>query len=111
MQRQYDLFDVNPIDRIPEPHPGETDTSREAAEKIAPVAGTLRHAVYMAIDQARARGLTTSEIVTILVKDNPKRKYSSVQPRTTELHKAKLIFDSGKCRKNPSENKETVWVA
>jgi len=101
---QQDLFD-SPIDLIPPPASGRTDTSRQAAEKIALNVGTLRHSTYRAILHS-SYGLTASEIADLLG-----RRLLGVRPRTTELQKAGLIHDSHIRRPNSYGNNEIVWVA
>ncbi|WP_239025861.1 hypothetical protein [Sphingomonas paeninsulae] len=81
------------------------DTSIEAADAIAAVAGPLRRLVYAAIYGAGSVGLTTDEIAVAL----DMHRYS-VQPRTSELKCDHRIEDSGRRRKNASGCNAIVWV-
>lgn len=82
------------------------DTSVEAAEAAARVAGRLRRLVYRTIHEAGSQGLTTDEIASAL-----RMPRYSVQPRTTELKHGRGIRDSGRRRRNESGCKAIVWVA
>lgn len=82
------------------------DTSVEAAEAIALIAGPLRRLVYAAIFDAGRAGLTTDEVADAL----DLQRYS-VQPRTSELKCDHRIEDSGRRRKNASGCNAIVWVA
>lgn len=74
-----DLFAPPP----PPPHNG-TETSREAARKIAPKAASLRAVVYDAICMAGAAGATRSEIAnsTGIKKDTANARVSELLSRT-----------------------------
>lgn len=63
------------------------DTSRAAAEAVAPAAKSLRMRVYDAI---KAKPQTTVQLSKALG-----LRYESVQPRTAELAAKQLIEDSG----------------
>lgn len=82
------------------------DTSADAADMIADIAGPLRRLVYKAIWQAGPHGITTDEIADELAMP----RYS-VQPRTTELKHDRRIRDSGNRRHNVSGCRAIVWVA
>ena len=82
------------------------DTSIEAAEMVASIAGPLRRMVYRAVHESGARGLTTDEIAAAL-----RMPRYSVQPRTTELKHDRRIRDSGRRRPNVSGCNAIVWVA
>ena len=88
------------------PSPGVTDTSTAAAEKIKPKHGTLARTVFNIIDNNGQYGATTTEISIL-----SGRNYRGIQPRTSELKKMKLVFDSGDRRKNEFDNQEIVWVS
>lgn len=93
-------------DRYPDvPGHRGVDTSVEAANMIADVAGPMRRMVYRAVHEAGALGLTTDEIAAAL-----RMPRYSVQPRTTELKHAHRILDSGRRRLNVSGCKAIVWV-
>jgi hypothetical protein len=83
-----------------------TDTSREAAEAIAPRLGRLQRLALDAITDRAALGLTADELADVLELD----RYS-IQPRTSELRRKSLIVDSGLRRLNASRKKAIVWVA
>ena len=86
---------------------GRTDTSSDAAETMSIGVKNLRRLVYQAIHSAGHLGLTTREIASVLG-----RKYSGVQPRTSELRDRNHILDSGQRRKQPGARcKEIVWIA
>ena len=98
---QFDLFKY--------PHrPGhrKTDTSKEAADDLAPEAGNIRERVYQAILDADKYGLTTEEIC-----QRTDIRYATAQPRTSELQELGQIRDSGFRRKNASGKNAIVWVA
>lgn len=98
------LFDV--FSKMPEPHPGKTDTSRSAAGKLSMYVGTLRYATFTHIKECGDRGATPSEIAKALGK-----RLLGIRPRTTELRAAHLIYDSGIRRQNEYGNNEIVWKA
>lgn len=66
-----------------------TDTSRMAAEAIAPVTGTIKERVLACLHNS-VFPLTSEEIARAL--DLP---YGSVQPRLSELQDDKRVKDSG----------------
>lgn len=100
-----DLLDFR--DHYPN-HPGfrDTDTSREAAERVAGRAGAIRGRVLAAIREAGASGLTTNECVERLGIDR-----DTLQPRTSELRATGEIVDSGMRRHNGNGRKAIVWRA
>ena len=82
-----------------------TDTSREAAEAVAPKIGRLQR---MALDGIAGRGLhgaTADELAELLGLDR-----WSIQPRTSELRRKSLIVDSGLRRRNETGKRAIVWV-
>lgn len=83
-----------------------TDTSREAAESVAPKLGRLQRLVLEAIKSRGAFGLTADECAEVLGVD----RYSA-QPRTSELRHKGQIIDSGKRRRNATGKSAIVWVA
>lgn len=82
------------------------DTSKEAADAIAPKASSLQVLVLDAIRAAGALGLTAHECAAVLRLDR-----SAVQPRTTELSLLGFIRDSGARRHNTSGKRAIVWCA
>ncbi|HEX8382861.1 MAG TPA: hypothetical protein VF592_05735 [Sphingomonas sp.] len=89
-----------------EPGFRDTDTSREAAEAIAPVSARLQRLALRAIHAAGANGLTADELAATL---NVSRW--TIQPRTTELRRKHLIVDSGTRRLNVTGKRAIVWTA
>ncbi len=81
------------------------DTSREAAEMVAPLANRLR-AVVHGILFDHPKGLTVDEVCKIA--DMPRY---SLQPRHTELRKMGMIRDTGERRFNQSGARAIVWRA
>lgn len=88
------------------PHPGQTDTSADGAEKIAPAAAAIREKVITAIADAGLAGTTVVEFC-----DRYNEDRFGAQPRFSELRKQGRIIDSGLRRKNPSGVNAIVWVA
>jgi hypothetical protein len=82
-----DLFDWTPPPEYPDA-PGwrEPTTSRDAAEKIKPVARTLRDQVLEILRAAWPAGLTADEVAAKLGKTE-----FSIRPRFSELRKLGLI--------------------
>lgn len=83
-----DLFSWTPPAKYPE-RPGfkEPTTSRDAAEKIAPIAATLRGQVLQAYEVAWPAGLTADEVAGRLGKS-----ILSIRPRVTELRKTGKLY-------------------
>lgn len=100
-----DLLDYR--DRYPNA-PGfqRTDTSRAAADAIAPDLNDLQALVLAAIEGEGEQGMTTNECARFLSMSK-----DTVQPRTSELRALGLIKDSGRRRPNDSGRKAIVWVA
>jgi len=92
--------------RMKDPAPGKTDTSREAAEKIAPAITGLRKQVYDFIVDHKEFGATSDEIDR-----NTGINLLSVRPRLTELKQAGLICDSDRRRPNRGGRREIVFIA
>lgn len=91
-------------------HAHATDTEIAAAEKIAPVAGTLRALVLQWITEAGDEGLTGREAgsryaLSIGKDENDGSARYSIMPRATELKGAGLIKDSGRRRQG-----SIVWI-
>jgi hypothetical protein len=81
------------------------DTSIAAAEALAPKVGRLQRMALDAIAGRGALGLTADELAEALQLD----RYS-IQPRTSELRRKRLIADSGLRRFNSSGKKAIVWT-
>jgi hypothetical protein len=106
MSRHPDLFapSLRDLDNVP-PAPGKTDTSRAAAEYVAPRLTGLRKAVYDAVAAAGSDGIAPERIA----EEHDIWLYT-VKPRLTELRKAGLIADSGRRIKNSRGRDEIVWI-
>lgn len=102
MAEQFGLFSTYPHG------PGfrDVDTSRKAADEIAPRVGRLQQVVLDAIKRAGNHGLTTNELA-----DKLRISRDSIQPRTTELCHLGLIVDSGHRRQNFNGKSAKVWMA
>ena len=86
---------------------GTAETSRQAAEAMAPKLGRLQRLVAEAVKARGAYGLTPEEMA-----EQHNMDRVSVQPRFSELKTKGLIVDSGRRRSNPSSKKKAVvWVA
>lgn len=78
-------------------------TSRQAAEKLEPNAGTIRYQVFSAIKNNN--GLTDYELETLL-----KGKHQTVSASRRSLVIDGWLIDSGMTRKNSQGNDCIVWV-
>lgn len=81
----------------------ERDTSRDAADAIAPLAAQLRGKALAVVEGSN--GLTADEVagrlgISIL----------SIRPRLTELSRLGKVRDSGSRRRNKSGRNAIVWV-
>jgi hypothetical protein len=86
---------------------GSAETSRQAAEAIAPQLGRLQRLVNDAVKARGTYGLTPEEASEVLGIERV-----SLQPRFSECKAKGLIVDSGRRRLNPSSRKRAVvWVA
>lgn len=101
--RQGDLFDPG-VDRA-SVHRNARDTERDAAELIAPKAGTLRRLAYDAL-LAAPDGLTDLELAA-----RTSKWLYSIAPRRVELVRAGLVIDSGIRRPGPTGARAIVWKA
>lgn len=107
-----DLFDWKPKPGYPS-QPGwkEPTTSRDAAEKIKPIARTLRDQVLQTLRVVWPEGLTADEVAAKMG-----RKEFSIRPRLSELRElraieprtTKSVVDR---RNNSSGMSAIVWVA
>lgn len=84
-----------------------SDTSREAAEKIAPVASTLRGRVARLFKENFPGSFTADEAAKAL-----NLSPFAIRPRVTELAAAGLIEKTGERRANPNSTmRANVWRA
>ncbi|WP_404713165.1 hypothetical protein [Sphingomonas sp. MMS24-J13] len=82
----------------------DRDTSRAAADDMAPAAPILRQ---MALDVLeRSNGLTADQVAARLGKS-----ILSIRPRITELTRLGKVRDTGERRPNASGKKAIVWAA
>lgn len=81
------------------------DTSIAASEALAPKLGRLQQFVLNAIRDAGPNGHTADELAAVL---NLSR--STVQPRTSELRRKRMIQDSGRRRQNATGKRAIVWI-
>lgn len=82
------------------------DTSRAAADALAPKLGRLQRIAEATIRAAGPNGLTADELAARLNMDR-----WSIQPRTSELRRKGLIRDSGQRRPNVTGKLAIVWIA
>jgi hypothetical protein len=82
-----------------------TDTSKAAADAIAPKLGRLQRLALDAIKSRGASGLTADELAEVLGLDR-----CSIQPRSSELRRKGEIVDSGLRRRNASGKRAIVWT-
>ena len=90
----------------PAPAQRHSPTSIEAADVIAPKAGTLRRAVFDFLLGCGALGATDEDMQQGLDL-NP----STQRPRRIELVRAGSVLDSGRTRPTASGRQAVVWVA
>ena len=82
------------------------DTSKYAASKMAPKAGSLRARVLDVIIEARENGLCNTEIASIC-----NMNVDTAKPRAHELWRRRLIYPFGK-RQLPGQHRpQQVWVS
>ena len=97
-QLTYDLFDRGaPVYPAAPGFRKGSDTSKEAAEKIAPVASALRGRVARLFKEAFPASFTADEAAKAL-----NLSPFAVRPRITELGAAGLIERTGERRSNPT---------
>lgn len=87
------------------PHNG-SQTSRDAAERIAPVASAQAARVLVFIAQQGDDGATDHEVQNALGMTG-----DSERPRRWSLQRAGLIRDSGQRRQSPAGRAAIVWIA
>ena len=100
---QSETFDFDSYPDTPG-HRG-VDTSISAASDLAPDLGRLQAMAKRAISEAGATGLTADELADRLDLD----RYT-IQPRTSELRRKRVIADSGQRRPNRSGKRAIVWT-
>jgi hypothetical protein len=100
---QLDIFAVAARKAAP-PYQVHNETSRQAAQSIAPAAGTLRARVLAAIEAAPG-GLTDEEGMAVSG-IGP----STYRPRRVELWEAGLVHQAG-TRLTKSGRSAVVWAA
>jgi hypothetical protein len=81
-------------------------TSKEAAQRIAVKAGTLRQAVLVEYQRAHPAGLTADEAALRL-----EQSVLAIRPRVTELKAASLIERTPERRLNTSGMYAHIWRA
>jgi len=79
----------------------DTDTSKAAADSVAPNAHTLRDD---ALQVLKVGPRTADEVAAVMGKSN-----LSIRPRITELVLQGRIFDTGERRRNASGKSAIVW--
>lgn len=99
---QNDMFGAT---RYPDgPAEGKTKTSRDAAEKIKPRAGSLREKIYNHLRGRGARGCTLEEIETQLLMAG-----NTVRPRMKELEARERVRKTDRTRRTRSGRDAIVW--
>lgn len=83
----------------------KTDTSKDAADAMAPKAPILRERVLNLMTVGGTHGLTADECA-----DRLGETILSVRPRLSELRAKGKIKDSGRRRKNESGHSAIVWL-
>jgi hypothetical protein len=101
-----DLFGHGELATYPDaPGSKGPETSREAAEAIAPKCARLQRLTLETISTAGSRGCTADEASQACEMDR-----WSIQPRVSELRAKGLIVDSGLRRLNVTGRSAVVWV-
>lgn len=96
---QFDLF------RYPKsPGYSDPDTSRKAAESIAPSAAIMREMVFKIIKRAGEHGMTCDELEVIL-----RMKHQTCSARCRELVLAGRVRDTGRRRPTRSGRPANVY--
>jgi len=107
MSAALDLFGKpEPLEYPDSPGHRGVETSVAAAEAVAPNLARLQQLALRAIEARGRFGLTTDELAETLGVN----RYS-IQPRTSELRRKRLIVDSGLRRRNGTGKTAIVWVA
>lgn len=90
---------------VPGSRRGAPETSREAAESIAPIASSIRARVHAAIAERGEAG-ATGDVVAETLELSPVQ----VRARIAELHADKRVADSGRREMLGSGRRGVVWV-
>ncbi len=106
MSDLFDLFGSRVSGPVGAPYTSNSDTSREAAESVAEVAGRLRRKVYEHIVASGDSG-TTDDAAEVLLE----MKHTTYTARRGELVKQGLVRDSGGRGKTRSGRNAVLWVA
>jgi len=101
---QLSLFDIGSTETAP--YQPDSDTSREAAERIEPDIASLRGQVLAYLRDCGDCGATDEEMQDMLAM-NP----STQRPRRIELRDAGFVRDSGATRETRSGRNAVVWIA
>jgi len=109
-ERQPDLFGVKEPDGGYLLYGGippfvDCDTSKEAAEKILPKAGSLQRLVLGVVRSRRPLGATCDEVEDVL-----KGLHQTISARVRELVQLGFIKDSGRRRTTRSGRKARVYI-
>jgi hypothetical protein len=88
------------------PYQSHSDTSREAADGIAPSANRLRAAVFEYLRSRGADGATDEEGIR-----DTGISPSTYRPRRIECQQVGRVIDSGRKRKTASGRNAVVWIA
>lgn len=84
---------------------GSPETSKWAAESIAPLARSIRARVLAAVTRSGRRGLTGDEVAA-----ECELTVHQVRSRLAELRAAKLIDDSKRRERLASGRRGAIWV-
>jgi len=87
------------------PYAKGSDTSREAAESMKPVAGDLRERVYRRIKESDTDGITCDALEVALG-----LSHQTCSARVNELRNAGRIVDSGLRKRTRSGRKAVVYT-
>jgi hypothetical protein len=97
------LFDYQPAPKVRHDHP---DTSHQAADKVQPITGRWRLAIFEFAAMAPDYGVTDDEIFTRW----PDEPQSTLRPRRIELVDAGWLLETDRKRANKRGNQCKVWV-
>lgn len=103
--RLFDDLTPAPLSTPAVPYVRTSDTSRAAAESMAPHVETLRQLVFETIRKSGERGMTCDEVESAL-----DLSHQTCSPRVKELADASRIVASGK-RPTRSGRSANVWRA
>ncbi len=106
MSDLFDLFGTRVNGPVGAPFTSGSDTSREAAESVAEVAGKIRRQVYRYIVSRGDDGTTDDAAEEVL-----DLKHTTYTARSGEVVKQGLVRDSGFRDKTRSGRNAALWVA